>query len=322
MPNNAFFKFFQDLVLSETWKKLTPSARALYPVLAIHSDRNFKPVYPSLKRLKQLSGLGNNGLASALRSLEENGLIRKWSGKRKTGNEPNYYEFIFEYPGCQVSLPPQRGKAIPAIGIGHAPQRGQAIPNKGQALPPRKAALSPQRGTNKRKRTRTEHTTKAPQTAATTNIQGDVHISITHDSATAVADALKQFFSDRQAAKLAREYPPDYIQEKIEITRYNQDRGKVRDPAAFLRKALSEDFEPPVGFSTAAERAESAARDRQVQALMQRILRREIRIARHRATGETSLVDVPADLSYIILQGRRGSRCVNAWGDIEQYDFE
>ena len=318
MPNNAFFKFFQDLVLSRTWKKLTPSARALYPVLAIHTNKDFKPVYPSLRRLKELSGLGNNGIASALRSLEENGLIRRWSGRHRSGNVPNTYEFVFEYPNTQVSLPPQRGKAIPVVGIGHAPQRGQASPNRGQPLPPLDATLPPQRGTNNKKRTRKKTTTKE----ATTHIEGDVHINITHDSSAAVVDALKQFFSDRLAKQLAGEYPPEYIQEKIEITRFNHERGKVRDPAAFLRQALSEDFGRPAGLTTTAERAQDAARQSQVEKLMERIVKREVSVARHRTSGETSLVDAPADHSYIILQGRHGSRCINAWDDIQQYDFE
>jgi len=319
MANNAFFKFFQDLVLSGTWRKLTPSARALYPVLAIHTDKNFKPVFPSFKRLKQLSGLGNNGLASALHSLEANGLVRVWSGKHKSGNVPNTYEFVFEYPQCQVALAPQRGKAAPLTGLGHAPRRAKPAPNAGQTLPPLARDLAPPRGTNKKKRTRKESTTKGP---TTTNIQGDVHINITHDASPAVVDALKQFFSERQASKLAKEYSPEYIQEKIEITRFNQQRGKVRDPAAFLRKALSEDFGRPAGFSTTTERAENRARVRQVRALMERILNREISVARHRASGQVSLVDVPADLSYIILQNQRGSRCVNSWDDIQQYEFE
>ena len=319
MANNAFFKFFQDLVLSGTWKKLTPSARALYPVLAIHTDKNFKPVFPSLRRLKALSGLGNNGLASALRSLEDNGLIRRWSGKHKSGNVPNTYEFLFDYPACQVSLPPQRGKAATPAGTGHAPQRGQPAPTRGQSLPPRDDALSPSRGMNKKKkRTRTKSTTKEP----TTHIAGDVHINITHDASGAVVDALKQFFSDRLANQLARENQPDYIEEKIEITRYSHEQGKELDTAAFLRLALSEDFGPPAGFSTAAERAEDAARQRDIEALKKRILQHQVSVARHRATGEASLVDVPADLSYIILQGRHGSRCINAWDDVERYDFE
>jgi len=321
MANNAFFKFFQDLVLSNTWRKLTPSARALYPVLAIHTDSHFKPVFPSLKRLKQLSGLGNNGLSSALRSLEEHGLIRIWSGKHKDGNVPNTYEFVFEYENCQVTLAPQRDKATPFAGVGQPPRRGKASPNAGQALPPLGDNLAPSRGTNKRKRTRTK-TTTTPLDAQTTNIQGDVHININHDASPAVVDALKQFFSDRLAKQLAGEYPPDYIQEKIEITRFNHERGKVRDPAAYLRRALSEDFGRPTGFTTTTERAEKKSSDEQVQALMKRILKREISIARNRATGATSLVDVPADLSYIILQSRHGSRCVNAWDDIQQYDFE
>lgn len=319
MANNAFFKFFQDIVLSEAWKKLTPSARALYPVLAIHTDKDFKPVFPSLRRLKELSGLGNNGIASAIRSLEENGLIRVWSGKHKTGNVPNTYEFIFEYAGSQVSLPPPRGKAVPTMRVGHAPTRAQAAPNRGQSLPPQEDALSPQGGTNKRsRRTRKKSTTKE----ATTHIEGGVHINITHDSGAAVVDALKQFFSPPLAKRLATEYPADYIQEKIEITRFNHERGKVRDPAAFLRRALSEDFSRPAGFTTTAERQQTAERAKQVEQLKERILKREVTVARHHGSNETSLVDVPADLSYIILQGRHGSRCINSWDDIRHYEFE
>jgi hypothetical protein len=320
MANNAFFKFFQDIVLSGTWAKLTPSARALYPVLAVHTDKDFKPVFPSLRRLKELSGLGNNGLASALASLEENGLIRIWSGKHKSGNVPNTYEFVFEYPNSQVTLPPQRGKATPTPGAGHAPRRGQATPNKGQSLPPLEEPLAPQRGTNKSKKRTRESATRDPE--PTTHIAGDVHINITHDASGAVVDALKQFFSPRLAKRLAGEYPPEYIQEKIEITRYNHEQGKVRDPAAFLRKALSEDFDPPADLTTTAERTALAERQQQVEALKKRILQREISVARHKASGDVSLVDVPADLSYIILQGRHGSRCINAPDDIEQYDFE
>jgi len=318
MPNNAFFKFFQDLVLSRTWKKLTPSARTLYPVLAIHTDRNFKPVWPSLKRIKELSGLGNSGISSAMRSLENNSLIRVWSGKHKDGNRPNTYEFLFQYPGCQIDLAPLRDKAIPAAGLGLTPPQGKATPNDGQSLVPQQDKLAPQKGTNKRKRTRSKET----RTTTTTTIQGDVHINIDHGPNPVVVESLKQFFSDAIALQLASKHPPEYIQEKIEITRYNHERGKVRDPAAYLRKALSQDYGKPPGFTTPADRAESRAREEQLKELMRRIQKGEVSIARHRATGQANLLDVPSDLAYIILQSRRGSRCINSWDDAQQYDFE
>ena len=317
MANNAFFKFFQDLVLSRTWKKLTPSARALYPVLAIHTDKDFKPVWPSLKRLKELSGLGNSGISSAMRSLERNGLIRIWSGKHKDGNRPNTYEFVFQYDGCQVDLVPQRGKATPTMGIGLPPSRGKAAPNSGQPLPLPQDKLAHQGATNKKKRTRSDRSTRS-----TTTIHGDVHINIDHGPKPAVVDSLKQFFTDTLAQKLATEYPPEYIQEKIEITRFNHERGKVRDPAAYLRRALSQDFGRPAGFTTVADRERSSEQECQVQEVMERIRDGRASVARHRTSGQTSLVDVPTDLAYIILQGRRGTRCINSWDEIQQYDFE
>lgn len=317
MSNNAFFKFFQDLVHSRTWRKLTPSARTLYPVLAIHTDKDFKPVWPSLKRLKELSGLGNSGIASALRSLEANGLIRIWSGKHRAGNRNNTYEFIFAYPGCQIDLAPQRDKATPTAGQGVAPQRDKASPPRSESLPPQEDNLPPRRGANKRSKT-----TMNPPTKSTTTIHGGVHINIEQGPSQAVVDSLKQFFTDATAKKLAEEYPPDYIREKIEITRYNHQRGKVRDPSAFLRKALSQDYTRPPGFLTSDERAQADARAREVRALMERIRDGAIKVARHRETGEVSLVDVPTDLAYIILQGRHGTRCINTWEDVQQFSFE
>ena len=318
MANNAFFKFFQDLVLSGAWKKLTPSARTLYPVLAIHTDKDFKPVFPSLKRLKKLSGLGNSGLASALQSLKENGLIRIWSGKHKDGNVPNHYQFVFEYPNCQISLAPQQDKATPVAGIGYAPRWDKATPDPSQTLVPAEDKLTPQQGTNKRKGTR-----DIPTRTTTTTIQGDVHINIDHRSNDAVVDALKPFFSETIARQLASEHPPEYIKEKIEITRYNQERGKVRDPAAFLREALSQDYRKPSGFSTSDERAAAEAHERQLHELMERIRDGAITTARHRTLGQVHFVDVPTDLSFVILQDKRGrSRCVNSWDEIQQYEFE
>jgi hypothetical protein len=317
MPNNAFFKFFQDLVLSRTWRKLTPSARSLYPVLAIHTDKDFKPVFPSLKRLKELSGLGNSGLASAIRSLAENGLVRVWSGRHRDGNRNNTYEFIFSYPGCQIDLDPLRGKAIPTAGVGLGPRRGETTPGDAQPLAPQEDNLPPHRGTNKRKQT-----TEELPTRSTTTIHGDVHINIDHGPTPAVVDSLKQFFTESLAQQLAHQYPPEYIQEKIEITRFNHERGKVRDPAAYLRKALSQDYSRPSGFTTTTERVEADTQQQDVRTLMEHIREGKVSVARHRDTGEVNLVDVPADLAYIILQGRRGTRCINAWPDVQQYDFE
>ncbi|MBM4034507.1 MAG: helix-turn-helix domain-containing protein [Planctomycetes bacterium] len=317
MPNNAFFKFFQDLVLSETWRKLTPSARTLYPVLAIHTNKDFKAVNPSLKRLKKLSGLGNSGISSAFRSLEQNALIRIWSGRHRNGNQSNTYEFLFAYPGCQVDLALLRDKATPAAGVGLAPQQGKAIPPQREALSPQEDNLPPQRGTNKRTRTTIDEPTRA-----TTTIHGDVHINIDHGPSPAVVDSLRQFFTDSIALQLAHEYPPEYIKEKIEITRYNHELGKVRDPAAYLRKALAQDYTRPPGFVTADERAAADARGRDLRALMERIRDRGIKLARHRNTGEVCLVDVPTDLAYIILQGRHDTRCINTWDDVQRYDFE
>jgi len=248
--------------------------------------------------------------------------MRKWSGKSKAGNRANVYELVFEYPGSKVYLPPLQGKATPAIGVGLPLQRGKAYPNTGQTLDPSAAQLAPQGGTNKRKRTR-KRTTKPDVPASTsTTIQGDVHIQIDNGTGRAVVDSLKQFFSEELARQIATEHPPEYIQEKIEITRYNQERGKVRDPAAYLRRAISQDYGPPSGFTTHAERSRTRVESGEVDDIKRRIHEGALSIARHRTSGSLSLVDVPSDLSYIILHTKHGSRCINSWDEVSQYEFD
>jgi hypothetical protein len=149
-----------------------------------------------------------------------------------------------------------------------------------------------------------------------------VHIQIDHGTGAAVVDSLKQFFSEEIARQIAQEHPPEYIQEKIEITRYNQERGKVRDPAAYLRRAILQDYSRPSGFTTTTERTAELAHGERVEELKRQIRDGAFTIARHRASGRANLVDVPSDLSYIILHTPHGSRCINTWDEIAQYEFE
>lgn len=153
MPDNSFVKFMCDIVRSGVWKRLTPSARALYPALLIHSDGNFKPVHPSIRRLKQLTGLSNNGISSGLRSLEKEGLIRIWSGKHKEGNRNNIYEFVFDYEGCDVELSFSEDKAK-LIKRQASPSQKSRVPSQSSTdLPPTRVSPTPSQEQNEKRET-------------------------------------------------------------------------------------------------------------------------------------------------------------------------
>jgi len=137
MPDNSYFKFMCDIVRSGVWRKLTPSARTLYPALLIHTDAAFKPVYPSLRRLKMLTGLSNNGVSSGLKSLQAAGLIRIISGRnRDLGNSVNIYEILFKYEGSNIDLQSLPEHPTPTKSVGRS--------HKESSLPPRedKGALA------------------------------------------------------------------------------------------------------------------------------------------------------------------------------------
>ena len=62
------------------------------------------------------------------------------------------------------------------------------------------------------------------------------------------------------AKKLAAQYPEEYIRLKIESLDYLQETtpDQVKEPAAWLRRAIEQDWKPPAKFKTKAEREAEA----------------------------------------------------------------
>lgn len=111
----TYFKFVCDLIDAGIWAKMSPSARALYPVLLRFSDRNFSPVYPGSKKLLELTGFKQKAsLRKARRELVDLGLISitKGSGRKNT-----IYHFRFDWiPLRESSTKPSEGDFINPVG--------------------------------------------------------------------------------------------------------------------------------------------------------------------------------------------------------------
>ncbi len=119
--NLPFFKFVTGIIRNGIWAKLSPAARALYPVLLCFSDRNFKPVYPGTQTLLKLTGFKHKAsLRKARKELVEQGLLTLSPG---TGRENTYYQFRFDF--ARTALPPQGGAEMPLRGSGSSSSGGR-----------------------------------------------------------------------------------------------------------------------------------------------------------------------------------------------------
>ena len=98
-----YLKFVVALIDSGIWARMTPAARALYPVLLRFSDGHYKPVYPGTKRLLELTGFRQKAsLRKARRELED---LRLISASRGSGTRNTLYRFHFEGVGGATESP-------------------------------------------------------------------------------------------------------------------------------------------------------------------------------------------------------------------------
>jgi hypothetical protein len=110
--HQSYVRIMSDIFDSGVWAKLSPAARALYPVLLRFSDYNFKYVWPNTETLLRLTGFRTKkSIVEAKRDLENHGLIHSVSG---TGRTSTRYYFRFDYEGSKIT--PLGDRAIPSWG--------------------------------------------------------------------------------------------------------------------------------------------------------------------------------------------------------------
>ena len=222
-----FFKFMCELGTSGVWAELSEAAKAVYPMLGIHTDGSFKPVFPSLSRLTKLTGLSRQGVLNGLRDLESHGLIAIRSGRSHTkgkGNRTNIYEFSFQYAGSTLVNQVDQPLSTSSTTL--------STPQTTPGQPP-----GPKQDQSEQER-REQQQEPRP-----------IHLNLTLQQdpsiAAAALDLLKRYFDEDAARRLAAQYPPDYIQEKINFVERRAKRSRLRNKPGYLRRALEDGWETP-----------------------------------------------------------------------------
>ena len=99
--HNQYIKFMSDIIDSGLWGKLSPASKTLYPVLLKFSNQDFKPVWPSTKKLLELTGFKTKkSIIQAKKELSDCGLLHVAQGG---GRESTTYYFSFNYPGSKIT---------------------------------------------------------------------------------------------------------------------------------------------------------------------------------------------------------------------------
>jgi hypothetical protein len=110
--HQSYVRIMSDIFDSGVWAKLSPAARALYPVLLRFSDYNFKHVWPNTETLQRLTGFRTKkSIVEGKRDLENHGLIHTVSG---TGRTSTRFYFRFDYKGSKIG--PLGDTRIPSWG--------------------------------------------------------------------------------------------------------------------------------------------------------------------------------------------------------------
>lgn len=101
-----------------------------------------------------------------------------------------------------------------------------------------------------------------------------------------VAQLIKRGITRQVAITLAQQRPPAYIEAKIELFDYLREKNAAsvdQNPAGYLRKAIEDDYAPPDGFMTKAERDAQAARYKAAEQARQRAQERQQKLDEFRS---------------------------------------
>ena len=84
----SWFHIFKEMIKNKTWANMSPSAKALYPVLKAFTNWKDGRAFPTLDTLQEYSGLARTSISRALKELEKLGYIKAIKGKG--GRSSNY----------------------------------------------------------------------------------------------------------------------------------------------------------------------------------------------------------------------------------------
>jgi DNA-binding MarR family transcriptional regulator len=91
----SWFHIFKELIRSKTWAKMSPQAKALYPVIKAFTNWQDGHAFPSFDTLQEYSGLGRASISKAVKELEALGYVRR--EKQGTGRASTQYRLLEKF---------------------------------------------------------------------------------------------------------------------------------------------------------------------------------------------------------------------------------
>lgn len=91
----SWFHIFKELIRSKTWAKMSPQAKALYPVIKAFTNWQDGHAFPSFDTLQEYSGLGRTSISKAIKELEALGYVRR--EKQGAGRASNQYRLLEKF---------------------------------------------------------------------------------------------------------------------------------------------------------------------------------------------------------------------------------
>lgn len=81
--DTSWFHIFKEIIRNGTWSRMSPSAKAIYPVVKSYANWEHGGAFPSIDTLEQYSGVSRPSVVKALKELEELGLLKKVTTRGK-----------------------------------------------------------------------------------------------------------------------------------------------------------------------------------------------------------------------------------------------
>ena len=239
---------------------------AVYTVLARFADRAGE-CFPSQATIAKRTGMSRMQVSREIDQLKRLQLIAVEAQHGPQGEQIANLYILLDVPtaaeGVTVSATPDNSVLHPPVTVSDTPCNG---------------VLHKQDLKNKTKQNKTQRTTRAVENPANNNSSAaPAHRNVV----VALAD---QGIAEKVAQRLTSHYSPTRIEEKIDYLRYLQAEApaKVKNPCGWLRRAIEEDYSPPDGYKSPADRAAAIAAQQRWDEAMQQALAAEPRCQEER----------------------------------------
>ena len=109
----SWFHIFKELIKSKTWAKMSPAARAVYPVIKAFTNWKDGYAFPSFDTLMEYSGLNSRtSIGKALRELEKVGYIQA----KRTKGKATVYKLVEKF-----AVTDQEGRPAASVSFDYLP---------------------------------------------------------------------------------------------------------------------------------------------------------------------------------------------------------